>query len=163
MTEPLLALGEQSQARTHAEQAIGLYDFEMHRPHTARIGGDPKVMSCSHTALVLWLLGYPDQALQRCEEGLGLARKLGVPFALTYALACAAFFHLFRRDGAAAQELAEEVIAVSTQHGFATRKAQGTIHRGGALARQGHIEEGIVQMQQGLAACRASGSDVPAC
>jgi adenylate cyclase len=160
VTEPLLALGKLSQARTHAKQAIALYDAEMHRPHTARIGGDPKVMSCSYSALVLWLLGYPDRALKRCEEGLGLARELGVPFALTYALVCAAFFHLLRRDGAAAQALAEEVIAVSTQHGFATRKAQGTIYRGGAFVLQGHIEDGIAQLQQRLAAMRASGSDM---
>ena len=160
MAEPLFALGELSQARMHGEHAIAVYDAEAHRPDAARFGGDPKVMSCSHTALVLWLLGYPDRALKRCKEGLGLARELGVPFALTYALICEAFFHLLRRDGAAAQALAEEVIAVSTQHGFATRIAQGTIYRGGAFVLQGHLEEGIALLQQGLTATRASGSDM---
>ena len=38
--------------------------------------------------------------------------------------------------------------------------AWGTILRGWALAEQGQGEEGIAQIRQGLAACRATGAEV---
>jgi len=37
--------------------------------------------------------------------------------------------------------------------------AYGTLWRGSALAEQGQVEEGIAQMQQGLAALRATGTE----
>ena len=160
MVEPWFLQGEFTQARAHAEQTLEHYEADMHRPQTARIGGDPEVMSRSYIALVLWSLGYPDQALQQCHAGLRLARELSVPFALSYALSGAAYSYLFRRDWAGAQAFAEELIAMSTAQGFATRIAQGTILRGGVLALQGQVAEGIAQIQQGMAARRTTGSEM---
>jgi predicted ATPase len=47
---------------------------------------------------------------------------------------------------------------VSTEQGFASWLAPGTIVRGWALAQQGQGEEGIAQMRQGLAAYLATGA-----
>ena len=62
-----------------------------------------------------------------------------------------------RREGQAAQERAETLIALSREQGFPLWLAQGTILRGWALAEQGQGEEGISQIRQGLAAHRARG------
>ena len=102
--------------------------------------------------MALWLLGYPDQALQRSHEALTLAQELAHPLSLAYALDCAAMLHQFRREAQAAQERAEAAMALSTEQGFALYLAWGTILRGWALAEQGQGEEGIAQMRQGLAA-----------
>jgi hypothetical protein len=56
------------------------------------------VTSLSYTALVLWFLGHPDQALKRVQEGLALARQLSHPPSLVFALICAAWLHQFRRE-----------------------------------------------------------------
>ena len=72
----------------------------------------------------------------------------------------AALLHQFRREGQAAQERAEAVIALSTEQGFPFWLAWGTIVRGWALAEQGQGEEGIAQMRQGLAAWRATGAEM---
>jgi predicted ATPase len=72
-------------------------------------------------------------------------------------LGFAAGFYSFRREWQLARERAEAVITLSTEQGFPFWLAQGTIVRGGALAEQGQVEEGIAQMQQGLAAFRAMG------
>ena len=61
----LFCLGEFAAARAHLEQGIALYDPQQHRSHAFLYGQDPGVMCLSYAALVLWYLGYPDQALQR--------------------------------------------------------------------------------------------------
>ena len=58
------------------------------------------------------------------------------------------------------QEQAEEGIAVATRIGFPFWRAIGLCWRGWGLAEQGHHEEGIRQMQQGLGAQRETGSFV---
>src|SRR5439155_1323894 len=81
------------------------------------------------------------------------------PFSLAYALGIAAWFHSVRREGQLARERAEAVMTLSTEQGFPYWLAFGTMVRGGALAEQGQVEEGIAQMQQGLAAFRAIGTE----
>src|SRR5262249_21934606 len=55
---------------------------------------------------------------------------------------------LFRREGQLARERAEALITLSTREGFPWWLAVGTMMRGGALAAQGQVQEGIVQMCQ---------------
>ena len=108
----------------------------------------------------LWLLGYPDQALQRSHEALTLAQELAHPFSLAYALTFAAWVHQFRREGQATQARAEALCALAREQGFALFLATGTMHRGWALAEQGQSIEGMVQIREGLAAYRATGAEV---
>jgi predicted ATPase len=68
-------------------------------------------------------------------------------------------FELFRREWQLARERAEAAMTLATEHGFPYWLAFGTVMRGGALAEQGQVEEGIAQMQQGLAAFRAMGTE----
>ncbi len=51
-------------------------------------------------------------------------------------------------------------MALSTGQGFAFWLAMGTMLRGWALAEQGQVEEGIAQIREGLAAWRATGSEL---
>ena len=121
---------------------------------------DPGVTCLSRAATVLWLLGYPDQALQRIREALGLAHKLSHPLSLAYTLGFAAGVHQFRREAQAAQEHAEAMMALSREHGFTSSLVERTILRGSALTAQGQAEEGIAQIRQGLAALPATGVEV---
>jgi predicted ATPase len=144
----LLGLGELTSARTHLEQAIALYDPQKH-PRSTFVTTDLRVNCLSRAAQVLWLLGYPDQALQRSQEVVALAAGLSHPGSLVYALAyAAAEVHFLRREEQLARERAEAVMALSTEQGFPFWLAHGTIVRGWALAEQGQVEEGIAQMRQ---------------
>ncbi len=121
---------------------------------------DPGVDCLSHAALVLRNLGYPEQALKRSHEALSLAQELSHPFSLAFALNLAAILHQFRREGQAVRERAEAVITLSTEQGFAFFLAWGTMMQGWTLAEQGQVEEGIAQIREGLAASRATGSEL---
>jgi predicted ATPase len=161
-------LGEFVTARAHLEQGIALYDRQQHRAHAFRYGQDPGVICHAYAALTLWWLGYPEQALRRSHQAVTLARELAHPFSLGIALVFAAWLHLLRRAGPLTQEWAEAAITLAAEHGFTVLLAQGTIYRGWALAEQyaepaagqEQREEGITQMQQGLAAWRATGAKV---
>jgi predicted ATPase len=111
-------------------------------------------------ALTLWVLGYPDQALHWSHEALTLARALSHPFSLSYALTRAARLHEFRGEWQTAQERAEALIALAREQGFAQALAIGLVQRGSVLAAQGHVQEGITQIRQGLVAHRATGAEL---
>jgi predicted ATPase len=151
----LFFLGEFTLARKHLEQGIALYDPQQHNPHASHTAQDPGVVCLTYAAWILWLLGYPDQALKRSPEALTLAQELSHPYSLAWALNLGAKVHQWRREGQATQELTETWITLSHEHGFPYFLAEGTFLRGSALAEQGQVEEGIAQMRQGLAAFRA--------
>ena len=88
-----------------------------------------------------------------------LAHELSHPFSLAQALTYASLLHQLRREGKAAQDGAEAVIALSTEQGFPFWLMQGTVLRGWALAEQGQGEEGIRQLRGALAAWRATGAE----
>jgi class 3 adenylate cyclase/predicted ATPase len=153
-------LGEMAPARAHLEQGMALYDPQQHRSHAFVYGQDPGVVCRSLAAWPIWMLGYPDQALQSTNEALTLARELAHPFSLAIALNIAAVFHQFRREAQAVQERAEALMTLSSEQGFPHWLAYGTILRGWALTAQGEGAEGIAQVRQGLVAHRATGAEL---
>jgi predicted ATPase len=152
--------GELPLARAHLEQGIALYDSQQHRSLVFVYGDDPGVVCLSYAAQVLWLLGYPDQALQRSHEAITLAQELSHPFSLSFALDFTANLHQFRREGRLAQERAEAAMALSAEQGFAQVLSWAVILRGWALAEQGQGAEGIALIRQGLTAWRATGAEL---
>ena len=150
-------LGELVPARAHLEQAMVLYTPQ--QDHSL-ILPPPGVPCLSYAALTLWMLGYPDQALKRSHEAFTLAQELSHAYTRTRALVYAAILYGLRREWSTVQELAEAALALATEQGFAQWVGPGTFSRGQALAAQGQYEEGITQMQQGLAAIRATGAEI---
>ena len=161
MGNVLFTLGEFTPARTHVEHGSALYDARQHHSLAFSYGSyDPGVACLCYTAWVLWMLGYPEQALQRSQEAMTLAHDLSHPFSLVYALLFTAMHHQLRQEGRVVQERVEAAIALSTEHGFPFWLAQSTLFRGWALAEQGHRAKGIRQIREGLAAWQATGSEI---
>jgi predicted ATPase len=110
--------------------------------------------------MVLWLLGYPDQALKKIHAALSLARDLSHPFSFVFTLLHVSILHHLRREAQAAQERAETEIALCTEQGFALFLAGGSVYRGWALVEQGQEKEGIAQIHQALTDWRATGTEI---
>jgi class 3 adenylate cyclase/predicted ATPase len=152
-------MGEFILARQHLETAISHYDPVRHRPLAFRfIQIDATVNCLTYEALTLWNLGYPDQALNRSNEAVALARRLSHPHSVAFAEGLLTSIRIHRREWPPAQESAEKVIALSGEHGFALWSAVGIWNRGAALAKQGRQEEGIAQMREGIAAFHGIGA-----
>jgi predicted ATPase len=150
--------GALAAARTYLEEGIARYTPDQRRAPVVRMGHDPGVASRAYAALTLWLLGYPEQALARLHDALILAEALSHPFSLAYAQCWAALVYQLCRDAPAVHEQAEAAVALSTEQGFTVWASWGTSLRGWALAMQGQGDEGLAQVRQGIAACRATGT-----
>jgi predicted ATPase len=149
--------GEFVLALSHLEESIAFYDPQQHRAHTFRFGENPQTSALRYLGLVLWHLGYPDQALKKIHNAFTLVHELSHPFTLANLLSYATWFHQYRREARLVQERAEALITLSAEQGFLLLPAFGTLLQGWALAEQGQEEEGIAQIHQGLAARRAMG------
>jgi len=152
-------LGEFLRARDHLEQGIALYDPHQHHALAFRYGGfDPAAWGLAYAGLTLWLLGFGDQARQRGDEALTLARDLAYSYNLARTLTWNTQLHQFRREWRVVRELAEAAITLATEQRFALPLAQGCLMCGVALVMQAQDAEGMEQLRQGLTAWQATGA-----
>ena len=157
--QSLLWLGEIGPAQHHSHECSVLYEAEQHHALAALYGEDPGGVCLGFEAHALFMLGFPDQALQKSHEAIALAQELGDSFTLAQTLALAAWVRLYRREAGAAQAEAERAITVSREHEFPYFLALGTIQRGAALTEPEDRQEAILQMRQGLVDYRAAGAE----
>jgi predicted ATPase len=146
----LLHLGNHIAARASLEQGIALYDPQQSRILAFSRWANPGVVCLSRLAWVLWMLGYPEQAVARSGEALALAQDVSHTYSIVFALHFAGLLRQSLRDIQVVQEQAEEEIAFSNAHGFVEWLEGGMMLRGWALAQQGAVAEGIAQLRQGL-------------
>jgi predicted ATPase len=152
--------GELVAAREHLEQAVQLYDTQQPGLRTSYSGADQGVACYSHLALALWLLGYPELALERSQTAIAQANKLAHPFSQAFALSLTALLHQYRREAELAQQRAEAAIAYSAEQGFELLLGFSQIFKGWALAEQEQVERGANQIRQGLEAFQATGAEL---
>jgi predicted ATPase len=157
-----LWLGVLPTARQHLEEGIVQYTPDQRRALVFRMGHDLGVGCWAHAAILLWVLGYPAQALAHIHEALALAHALSHPYSLAWGRCWEAFVSQLRpqlrRDVSAVHAQAEAAVTLSTVQGILQWAAFGTSVRGWALAIQGQGEEGLAQVRQGIAAWRATGA-----
>jgi predicted ATPase len=150
--------GDFEATRTHSGQAIAIYAPQQHHSLASLYGGRDPGVAMRGSAVSLWLLGYPDQALERCREGISLARELSHATSLVHALIFNAMVHQHRRETQPTRQQAEAAIALASKQELAQYLAWATALRGWALAEQGQAEEGIAQLRQAIAGWRAVGA-----
>jgi predicted ATPase/class 3 adenylate cyclase len=155
----LFFAGELNAVRPHLEEGARLYDPQRHRLHAARYTGhDPGVCCHMLTALSLWLLGHPNQAVASSQVAIEVAQQLAHPFSIAIALSFAAMLHQCRCEAPLTQARAEAILTLGTEQGNPQVLERGMCLRGWALAASGHEEEGITQIRQALAAYRSAGA-----
>ena len=101
-------------ARSHLEDAIALYE----RPHQPdqiyEALGDSGAGAMAYLAVVLWTLGYVDEALERSEQSLRLAGEVARPMTNAQAWGMRAMLHLARKEPALAAEWASKTVAFTS-------------------------------------------------
>jgi predicted ATPase len=138
---------------------MGLYDPQQHRALALVYGQDIGVICQRWSAWALWLLGYPDQALQLMHETLQMAQEVSHPLTLAYVMTHSAYFHLFRRDTAQAKALAESALRLAMEQGFGLFIALAKIVLG-EVVQPGAIAAGIARTREGITAWRATGAEL---
>jgi len=138
-------------ARGHLEHSWRLSDTVPSPTAPLRSGFVPGVTPCTSLARVLWPLGYADQAQQRGQEGLALARRGEHLPSPAYAECFVGLVCPCRRDVAATQAHADALMTLAAAQSWPLRAEQGRILRGWALAMPGEAAAGVALLRQGLA------------
>ena len=134
----------------HLDKAIAWFESEGLRSRRFRLGNNPAVASFMVSALVLWMLGFPDRALERANRAVDLATELGHPFTLAYALFHCGFLHLWRREPDLGRGRATGVLEVADEDDLQIWRALGRCLLGAANTGMGQVEEGLAQIDEGL-------------
>jgi tetratricopeptide (TPR) repeat protein len=133
----------------HLDQALAEYDPNRYRSGRFRLGADPGVACLTTSALLLWMLGFPDRAGKRASDAIALAQQLDRPFSVTYALFHNGLLHLWLRELEIARARAEALLEVAENYEFQVWSAVGTCLNGAALAGLGSAEEGLALIRRG--------------
>jgi predicted ATPase len=144
-------------ARARAEQLLSIYVPSRHHGLASLYSGfDLAVGSTGGLAVSLWMLGFPDQAVQRAEEAIALARELSHASSTVLALNWTAMVHQHRREAERTRQHADAAIALARPE-LAPWRAWATMLRGWAMAMQGEGGEGVAEIRSGLDAWTAGG------
>ena len=155
----LMFAGRFASSRSHLEEVLALYDPISHRSLVHQAGIHPQVTSQAYLGIVLFCLGFPDQALAQSNAAIAEARRLAHPPSLAVSLALGARLLSLVGDNAALDERADQLVAVATEQGFPFWRALGTIYRGWVKVKNGDVAEGISLLRSGSAAYRATGAE----
>jgi predicted ATPase len=156
----LFSRGEFVSARTHLEQGLALRSSQHPRSVLLIRGTDSEVVGATWLAYVLWILGYPEQALAKSREALQLAQELSHAYTSALAFFFAAMLHQWRREVPCVQERLDVALSLSQEQGFPRWLTCSLMLQGWVLAQQGMAEDGIAQLQQGLTTWRAMGNEL---
>jgi predicted ATPase len=150
--------GELVVCHDHVRKGLALYDQDRHRDHALLYGGhDPAVCGKGQGGVLLWLLGYPNQAMQSAREGMNIAKALGYLPSLAHSLWFAGCVHLLRRDVASVLDCGERLLRLGGEHGLGFYQSIGGILRGWSLIQRGDTAEGLSEMRPAVDAYGASG------
>lgn len=159
MGQTVDAAGRHAEAREYLERAAAAALAERDLRPNPVTGHDARVASLSFLALVLWQLGYADQARERSGQATALMRRLDHPFSRVFGLSFQIHLQFFLRDRAAVHEKAAELLALCEEGGFPFWAAFGAVIQGWALATAKSAGGAITaRMRHTLDSYRATGA-----
>jgi predicted ATPase len=154
----LVLVGEAAEGRAHLDQVVLLYEPAEHRALATRFGHDVRMTAFSWRALVSWMLGYPDAAAADIENALKDAREMDHAATSMFALSHTSLAHALRRDHAASQALAEQLVALAEEKGSLYWKSYGMTLQGWRLAEIGKAADAVALATHAIAAMRSTGA-----
>jgi predicted ATPase len=155
----LMFAGRFARSRLHLQEALALYDPIFRRSLGHQATSVRRVNSQAFLGIVLFCLGYPDQALAQSNAAIVESRRLADPISLTLILSLAGNLLCLGGDNAALNERADELIELATEQGFPQRRAMGIIYRGWVTVKNGDVAEGISLLRSGSIAYRDTGAE----
>jgi class 3 adenylate cyclase len=143
---------DHERAIRHTERLKGVYERNRHARIARFTNHDPLVFS-QHWAgsMADWLRGYPERSTERMEEAVALARDIGHPFNLVFALTAGASVLIYLGEANWLLRYCDEAESVAREEalGRFSETVNVTQWRGGALVQRGDYEEGYALAKQG--------------
>src|SRR5262249_37234905 len=154
----LMWLGSFASSRSHLEAVLALYDPNSHHSLVRQTGVHPQLAAQAALGVVLFCLGFPDQALAQTNKAIAEARKLPHPPTLAMSLGIAALLLSVIGDDRGLEQRADGLLAVANDQGFPFYRATGAIFRGWLKTKNADVTEGLSLLRAGSSAYRATGA-----
>ena len=148
--------GDWATVREHLERGLATYTVEQDQAFALFYAEDRGVVSHCHLAVLLWCLGYPEQAQREIDTAKALAQHLARPLSQARALSFAAGIAYFRREWAEVREAADALLALGAAHS-AFWQVVGALYQGAVVVAEEQSEAGLAQFCQAAARYRAWG------
>jgi hypothetical protein len=144
-------LGDQISARRHLEQVLSHDTTVDHSLSVIRFQTDLRVSAHAFLARVLWLQGFPDQAVRAAEIGTEEARATGHAISLCYALALAACpIAVWVGNLNAAACYTEMLLELSRKHSLSLWRAFGSMFQKVVALKSGNLATAPRLLQFGI-------------
>jgi predicted ATPase/DNA-binding winged helix-turn-helix (wHTH) protein len=143
-------LGDHKSARRHLERVLADAVI-LGRKHVIRFQVNPKVTARVFLARILWLQGFPDQAMRAAESCVEDARAANHGLSFCHALALGACVIALLVDNLpAAEHYVGMLLDYSTRHSLTHWTAHVRCHQGALAIKRGHINAGLRLLGAGL-------------
>ena len=144
-------LGDQPRARRHLECVLDHYVESGNRSHIVRFQVDLRVSARTFLAPVLWLLGFPEQAMRAAEAAIEDARAANHAMSLCHALVFGACpTALLAGDLASGKRYARLLMDEATRQDLGRWRAYGHGYQGALAIRGGHMAAGLQLLRAGF-------------
>src|SRR5215472_789710 len=154
----LMWIGSFGSSRSHLETVFALYDPNSHHSLVGQTGIHPQLAAQAALGVVLFCLGFPDQALAQSNKAIAEARRLPHPPTLAMSLGIEALLLSIIGDDIGLELRADGLVAVATDQGFPFYRATGAIFRGWVKAKNADLTEGLSLLRAGSSAYSATGA-----
>jgi class 3 adenylate cyclase/predicted ATPase len=155
----LLFAGRFALARSPLEEVLALCDPISDGSLIRHAGIHPRINAQAALAVILFCLGFPDQALAQSNISIAEARRLAHPPTLASTLAWNTRLLSLGVDHASLGRRVDELVAATMEHGFPHWGGPGAVCRGWVKVQNGDTDEGISLMRSGAAAYHATGAN----
>ena len=156
----LMWVGSFASSRSHLETVLALYDPNSHHSLVRQTGVHPQLAAQAALGIVLFCLGFPDQALAQSNKAIAEARRLPHPPTLAMSLGIDALLLSIIGDDIGLEQRVDGLVAVATDQGFPFYRATGAIFRGWVKAKNADVTEGLSLLRAGSSAYCATGATV---
>jgi predicted ATPase len=154
----LMWVGSFASSRSHLETVLALYNPNSHHSLVRQTGVHPQLAAQAALAVVLFCLGFPDQALAQSNKAIAEARRLPHPPTLAMSLGMDALLLSIAGDDVGLEQRADGLVAVANDQGFPFYRATGAIFRGWVKAKNADVTEGLSLLRAGSSAYCATGA-----
>jgi predicted ATPase len=146
----LFRLGDFSGARRHLEHMLRHYTAPANHADILHFQFDQRVAARSLLAQILWMLGFPDQALVEANGAIEEARALDHPMSLALALERMCGLATLTGDAAASERYIALLLAHAREHALEPWRIWADCFRGMLLVSRGEAEAGARVMRAAL-------------
>jgi predicted ATPase/DNA-binding winged helix-turn-helix (wHTH) protein len=145
----LFVLGDLSNARRHLEHVLNPYPAPIRRPRDIRFQLDLPVSTRATLARILWLQGFPDQAMRMAQDNVEDARAIDHVITVCNALDAASMVALAVGDLATAERWGAMLLERSARHALGFWQGWGHIFEGQLLIKRGDVALGVRCLRTG--------------